>query len=260
MLEPHAPHESIHTWKGFMIHIGAIAVGLLLALTLEQAVAAIHHAHQRHGIESRIHSALEADLRLDVGSFAKFSRLLAYLVELRNAVSARIGGADAPLQPPQRDARVAAFIIFPGLAPYEAAQSSGTVALLDERRIRLYNRLSFARQLMLTVRDRFDATAARLEGFQRRYTDAPGFMTLNAMTSAVDLRRLSNPELIEYRERIGDMIATTEELRARVDLFDLEARSLLNGATSETQMLEESIKARPRGFGIDEAAQAGKGK
>ena len=29
MLDVHAPHESIHTWKGFFIHIATIACGLL---------------------------------------------------------------------------------------------------------------------------------------------------------------------------------------------------------------------------------------
>jgi hypothetical protein len=38
MLDVHAPHETIHTWKDFAIHIAAIAVGLLLAIGLEQTV------------------------------------------------------------------------------------------------------------------------------------------------------------------------------------------------------------------------------
>ena len=36
MLEVHAPHESLHTWKGFFIHIATICVGLLIAVGLEQ--------------------------------------------------------------------------------------------------------------------------------------------------------------------------------------------------------------------------------
>jgi hypothetical protein len=42
MLEVHAPHESIHTWKSFFIHIATIVIGLLIAVGLEQAVEAIH--------------------------------------------------------------------------------------------------------------------------------------------------------------------------------------------------------------------------
>jgi hypothetical protein len=42
MLEVHAPHESIHTWKGFFVHIATIVIGLLIAVGLEQAVETIH--------------------------------------------------------------------------------------------------------------------------------------------------------------------------------------------------------------------------
>jgi hypothetical protein len=257
MLEPHAPGTPIHTWTDFLVHIGAIAVGLLLALGLEQTAELIHHRHLRAEIETRIQAALQADLKIDADNFAQLRRHLAYLAELRNAVTARINGATSPSQPALHDPRIALFVIFPGMAPYEAAQSNGTVALLEENRIRLYNRLSFARQVMLIARDHWFVDAVRLESFQRRFTDSSGFMAMNATTSATDITTLSSTELIEYRERIADLIAATEELRARMDLFDLEARSLLNGAVSETQLLDESLKARPLGFGVPGEASPG---
>src|ERR1700722_11574049 len=46
MLDVHAPHESVRTWKDFFIHIATIAVGLLIALGLEQTVEYFHHRHQ----------------------------------------------------------------------------------------------------------------------------------------------------------------------------------------------------------------------
>lgn len=46
MLEAHAPHEPIHTWKGFFIHIATIVVGLLIAIGLEQSVEFYHHRNQ----------------------------------------------------------------------------------------------------------------------------------------------------------------------------------------------------------------------
>jgi len=58
MLEVHASHESIRTLKGFFIHIGAIACGLLLALALEKTV---EYLHQRH-LLSEARSALAAEL------------------------------------------------------------------------------------------------------------------------------------------------------------------------------------------------------
>ena len=38
MLDVHAPHEAVHSWKAFFVHIAAISIGLLLALGLEATV------------------------------------------------------------------------------------------------------------------------------------------------------------------------------------------------------------------------------
>jgi len=46
MIEVHPPHETIHTVKDFLIHIAAIAVGLLLAIGLEQTVEYFHHLRE----------------------------------------------------------------------------------------------------------------------------------------------------------------------------------------------------------------------
>src|ERR1019366_10434559 len=46
MLDVHAPHEPIHTWKSFFIHIATIVIGLFIAVGLEQTVEFFHHLHQ----------------------------------------------------------------------------------------------------------------------------------------------------------------------------------------------------------------------
>jgi hypothetical protein len=44
-MEVHAPHEPIHSWRDFFIHIATITIGLLIAIGLEQTVELIHHRH-----------------------------------------------------------------------------------------------------------------------------------------------------------------------------------------------------------------------
>jgi hypothetical protein len=46
MLDVHAPHDTIHTWKAFFIHIATIVIGLLIAIALEQTVEYLHHRRQ----------------------------------------------------------------------------------------------------------------------------------------------------------------------------------------------------------------------
>jgi hypothetical protein len=75
MLEVHAPHQTVHTWKDFLIHIAAITLGLLIALGLEATVEWIHHRHQaREALEllkqevDRNRIALANDMRSgDIG-------------------------------------------------------------------------------------------------------------------------------------------------------------------------------------------------
>jgi hypothetical protein len=46
MIDVHAPHESVHSWKDFFLHIAIITIGLLIAIGLEQAVVYIEHCHE----------------------------------------------------------------------------------------------------------------------------------------------------------------------------------------------------------------------
>ena len=46
MLDVHAPHGASHSWRDFLVHIAAIAIGLLLALTLEKLAEYFHERHQ----------------------------------------------------------------------------------------------------------------------------------------------------------------------------------------------------------------------
>jgi len=46
MLDIHAPHNTVHTWKDFFIHLATISTGLLIAIGLEQSVEYLHHRHQ----------------------------------------------------------------------------------------------------------------------------------------------------------------------------------------------------------------------
>ena len=46
MLDVHAPHETIGSWRTFFIHLATIVIGLLIAVGLEQTVEYFHHRQQ----------------------------------------------------------------------------------------------------------------------------------------------------------------------------------------------------------------------
>ena len=83
MLDVHAPHQTVHTWKDFLVHIAAISIGLLIALGLEATVQWVHHKHQaQQALEllkqeiDRNRIALKNDMRSgDIASPGQHRRL-----------------------------------------------------------------------------------------------------------------------------------------------------------------------------------------
>lgn len=64
MIDVHPTHESIHTWKDFLIHMSAICLGLLIAIGLEQTVEWMHHRHQLREARAELQNELDANQRI----------------------------------------------------------------------------------------------------------------------------------------------------------------------------------------------------
>jgi hypothetical protein len=64
MIEVHPPHEDVHTWRQFFIHIAAITIGLLMAIGLEQTVVYFHHRHQLQEARRELAVELESNRRV----------------------------------------------------------------------------------------------------------------------------------------------------------------------------------------------------
>src|ERR1700722_8290735 len=58
MLDVHPPHEAVHSWRDFLIHLTTITVGLLIALSLEGCVEWRHHRHLVHEAEAGLHDEI----------------------------------------------------------------------------------------------------------------------------------------------------------------------------------------------------------
>jgi hypothetical protein len=251
----HEVHPLMHaagSWRDFFVHIGTIAVGLLLALGLEQAVLAVHHYQQRLEIERQMDEVLHWDLLQYTRDYATLSAKRAYLTELKDAINSRLQGGPLLPQPPLQDPRSRSFLIIPSLAPYEIAKQDGTIGLLPNLRQRQYARISLVRDFMLANRTSLDEAAMELEAFQKRYVESRGFSIMGAITTTPRLDSLSATELTEYRVLVARLISIIDVITGRLDLMDLEIRRLLLGARTEEELMD--FGARPQGFGLPPAA------
>jgi hypothetical protein len=59
MLDVHAPHEAVHTWRDFLIHIATIVIGLIIAVGLEQLVEHIHQHYELRETRESLSSELD---------------------------------------------------------------------------------------------------------------------------------------------------------------------------------------------------------
>jgi hypothetical protein len=69
MLDVHPPHQSIHGWKDFLLHLLTITIGLLIALSLEGCVERHRQNHLLHEAEDamRVEMAQNANTLALVG-------------------------------------------------------------------------------------------------------------------------------------------------------------------------------------------------
>jgi hypothetical protein len=250
MLDVHAPHQAVHSWKDFLIHIAAIALGLLMAIGLEQVVEYAHHRHQSEMIEAQMRRVLQSNLETDAGTLNRLSVVRTYLTELQVAISNHLQSqAPASARPPDYR-RLHIFVILPGLAPFDAAKANGTVAWLPINRIRIYNRVVVARDLVLTIRDRWSLGFMALEEFQEQFVDSTGTIEGGGIAKAPDLSKLTAVQLGEYLQVVSALIKRNDALTHRLNILDFEFKQVLDGVADEEALVRAMIKE----FGSEETS------
>jgi hypothetical protein len=167
MIDIHEPHEAVHTWKDFFIHIATICVGLLIAIGLEQTVEAIHHAHERRALVSEMRLEAQRNigiLRTDIDRDMDKARWnLAVIAALQTTLPQ--DGVVTAVLPPHED-----FLpqIYPSRAVWAVAKTNGKVALLSERQAEVYDRLESEAQDEAAAQDRYNIAATKLQGEEIR--------------------------------------------------------------------------------------------
>jgi len=132
MLEVHAPHESVHSWKDVLIHIAIIVVGLLIALALDEAAEHIHHMHQ----VAETREALNQELDYNIKLFQQTTKDTRWVTaEYRNDMLVFEYLQKHPGTPQQKLPGVLLWIHGDNryrYAAWETAQQSGITALMPQ--------------------------------------------------------------------------------------------------------------------------------
>jgi hypothetical protein len=61
VIDVHPPHEPIHGWRDFFLHLATITIGLLISLSLEGCVEWQHHRHLVHEAEASLRAEIQSN-------------------------------------------------------------------------------------------------------------------------------------------------------------------------------------------------------
>jgi hypothetical protein len=64
ILDVHPPHERVHSWRDFFIHIATITLGLFIALSLEGFIESVHHRHLLHQARENLHEEIKENQKI----------------------------------------------------------------------------------------------------------------------------------------------------------------------------------------------------
>ena len=140
MLEVHPPHENVHSWRQFFIHIVAITIGLLIAIGLEQTVVYFHHRHQLQEARGELAAELESNRRvvgINLEAARKITADLDADMTLLRAVQTS-PGATSP--PPIRSKLVYGLgnFYWPKDATWQTVKQNGSLGLMAHDELHYY--------------------------------------------------------------------------------------------------------------------------
>jgi hypothetical protein len=138
VLDVHAPHESIHGWRDFSLHLTTITIGLLIALSLEGLVEWQHHRHLVFDAEASLHAEIKnnaagmadtiSDLHKEQASLKDDVVVLNYIIKNHKA--------------PEHSSMDVTFHIrtFDGVA-WKTAQSTGALSYMSYDRAQEFSEI-----------------------------------------------------------------------------------------------------------------------
>ena len=166
MLDVHAPHEATHSWKDFFIHIATIAVGLLIAVALEQTVEAVHRHHEAAALREDLHAETEQILadaqRADKAMDYELQWLAGRIAQVRAASwEGKPLVAAGPNQMP--------YFASPDIPIWRSAKAGGLTPLLSKGEINAFAEVEYVQTHLESMSDDVKKAVANQRSFVEKF-------------------------------------------------------------------------------------------
>ena len=241
MIDVHAPHGGLHTWKDFWIHLGTITLGLLIAISLEQSVEWLHHLHQRHQLEEDLHAEAQKNLAIMDDDYRYYDLLMANITANRERVDAMREGhgkvklSYIPFKNPHANGVGSKS---PQASVWTTAKESELVALLPRDEAKFYDRVYRQFDLYTEFLTREREVADELGSFQVRFAPTP---KVPSDPINPELSRMSPEQLDQEAVLLAKLWYADRGVRGRLDYFYGAESALLHGGASDEDIVSHML-------------------
>jgi hypothetical protein len=227
MLDVHPPHESVHSWKDFLIHMMAICLGLLIAVGLEQTVEWVHHRHQRQELAEQMRAEARRNIPVIRESIRRLDAQAEYIRAIENALSAGKVSGDTVAVSGVTPSGGSVFYISPSRAAWSTAQTAGIAALLPADQSNLYSRLDFEASHEVEAEDDMEAKLSTLVSV----CASAHYDHTSTTVSRITIEH--RDDLIFHLQQVGSSVRTMSNKLSLVEGAD---EAILAGVQSLDQM------------------------
>ena len=190
MLDVHAPHGAVHSWKDFFIHMAAISVGLLIAIGLEQTVEYAHRLHQLDKARRELTTELEDNRKQLEKNLAAAQQIKAQL-DTNMALLRSFQSAHKPIG---RQLVYDARVFWPVDGPWQVVKQNGSLGLMPSAELYRY---TYIHEGIAAIMEALTELAARM-----------------SVASAIAKRA---PEGDFTPPDVEDLITATSEVQGRLE-------------------------------------------
>jgi hypothetical protein len=185
MLEVHPARHAATTWREFFVHIATICIGLLIAISLEQAIEAVHHRNERSDLRESMRSESQRILNDAKGSEAGANYQMAWLTARMAQVRAATWyhqplSAPPPYSLPHFD--------YPGDPLWRSAISSGLAQRLTQPEVNAYSEIDLLSTKVDTFYTGWQSAESKRIQFDRYFPRNPDGSADFSKASIEDMR------------------------------------------------------------------------
>ncbi len=204
-MEVHPPEHGIHNWRDFLVHMGTITLGLLIALGLEAAAESVHHHHQVAEAREQIHIELDENRKIT----AKDREILqnAYAQMRTNLTALQ---ADGPVD--SSKLRFGWFWNSGESSAWQTARDTGAVALMPYDEVQRYADAYLQQEAVSDAAKGYIKQATKAVQPLLRHGDLEQHGTLVGVTLTQDERKQLTQSTLDNLSQIGLLLDLSRSL------------------------------------------------